>query len=166
MWLHCVPSPFSYERWKPRNGQLAKMRPFHQSKRSDKKRYAVEVRWVFFFFENLTYYFIPLGGRKYSHTNSYNSAMTFIAQDDHLTVGAWAACGLTGSTIITIASAFAISEERSKLQWGCPMTSQCKSSCLVIQLILSSKVSFWFTKRISLQQRNSRALTERNLRRA
>ena len=42
------------------------MRPFHQSKRSDNKRH-----------------------------NSYNSAMTVIAQDDHLTAGAWAACGLT-----------------------------------------------------------------------
>ena len=39
------------------------MRPFHQSKRSDNKRH-----------------------------NSYNSAMTVIAQDDHLTAGAWAAC--------------------------------------------------------------------------
>ena len=29
---------------KPRNGQLAKMGSFHQSKRSDNKRYAVEVR--------------------------------------------------------------------------------------------------------------------------
>ena len=28
--------------------QLAKMRPFHQSKRSDNKRYAVEVRWGIF----------------------------------------------------------------------------------------------------------------------
>ena len=28
----------------------------------------------------------------YSYTNSYNSAMTVIAQDDHLTAGAWAAC--------------------------------------------------------------------------
>ena len=27
-------------------------------------------------------------GRKYSLTNSYNSAMTVIAQDDHLTAGA------------------------------------------------------------------------------
>ena len=53
----------SCERWKRRNGQLAKMRPFHQSKRSDNKRH-----------------------------NSYNSAMTVIAQDDHLTAGAWAAC--------------------------------------------------------------------------
>ena len=35
-----------------------------------------------------------------------------------------------------------------------------KSSCLVIQLILSSKVRFWFVKGITLQQRNSRALTE------
>ena len=30
-------------------------------------------------------------GRKYFYTNSYNSAMTVIAQDDHLTAGAWAA---------------------------------------------------------------------------
>ena len=46
-----------------------------------------------FFIENLTHFFIPLSGRKYSHTNSYNSAMTVIAQDDHLTAGAWTACG-------------------------------------------------------------------------
>ena len=52
--------------------------------------------------------------------------------------------GLAGSTITTIASAFAISKERSNLQWNCPMTSQ----CIVIQLILSSKGSFWFTKGI------------------
>ena len=39
---------FSYERWKPRNGQLAKMRSFHQSKRSDNKKYGVEVRWGIF----------------------------------------------------------------------------------------------------------------------
>ena len=35
---------FTYVRSKPRNGQLAKMRSFHQSKRSDNKQYAVEVR--------------------------------------------------------------------------------------------------------------------------
>ena len=35
---------FSYVRWKPRNGRLAKMRSFHQSKQSDNKQYAVEVR--------------------------------------------------------------------------------------------------------------------------
>ena len=28
----------------------------------------------------------------YSHTNSYNDAMTLISQDDHLTAGTWAAC--------------------------------------------------------------------------
>ena len=28
----------------------------------------------------------------HSYTNSYNSAMTVIAQDNHLTAGAWAAC--------------------------------------------------------------------------
>ena len=36
---------FSYVRWKPRNEQLAQMGSFHQSKRSDNKQYAVEVRW-------------------------------------------------------------------------------------------------------------------------
>ena len=41
------------------------------------------------------YFFIPKSGRKYSHTNSYNSAMTFISQDDHLTAGAWAVCART-----------------------------------------------------------------------
>ena len=47
------------------------MRPFHQSKRSDNKRH-----------------------------NSYNSAMTVIAQDDHLTAGAWVACVLSGLNLI------------------------------------------------------------------
>ena len=51
---------------------------------------------VGYFFENLTYFFIPEGGRKYAHTNSYNSAMTVIAQDDHLTAGAWVACDKHG----------------------------------------------------------------------
>ena len=73
------------------------MRPFHQSKRPDNKRYAVEVRRGIFF-ENLTYYFISQGGRKYAHTNSYNSAMTVIAQDDHLTAAAWAACDRMSET--------------------------------------------------------------------
>ena len=45
---------FSYVRWKPWNVQLAKMRSFHQSKRSGNKQYAVEVRWDIFI-ENLTY---------------------------------------------------------------------------------------------------------------
>ena len=39
--------------------------------------------------------FIPEGGRKYAPTNSYNSAMTVIAQDDHVTAGAWAAYELS-----------------------------------------------------------------------
>ena len=34
------------------------------------------------------------------HTNSYNFAMTFILQDDHLTAGAWAACGITSAPLI------------------------------------------------------------------
>ena len=42
--MECSALGFSYVRWKPRNGQLAKMRSFHQSKRSDNKQYAVEVR--------------------------------------------------------------------------------------------------------------------------
>ena len=53
----------------------------------------LEVRWGIFF-ENLTYFFIPQSGRKYAHTNSFNSALTVIAQDDHLAAGAWAACDL------------------------------------------------------------------------
>ncbi|XP_066020921.1 uncharacterized protein [Pocillopora verrucosa] len=35
--------------------------------------------------------FDVIHGRKYSHTNSYNFAMTVVAQEDHLTAGAWAA---------------------------------------------------------------------------
>ena len=50
---------------------------------------------VSIFIENLTDFFIPKSGRKYSHTNSYNFAMTLISQDDHLTAGAWAACVMT-----------------------------------------------------------------------
>ena len=52
-----------------------------------------------YFFENLTYYFIPQSGCKYSHTNSYNSTMTVIAHDDHLTAGAWAACDYSKHTL-------------------------------------------------------------------
>ena len=46
----------------------------------------------YFYWEFDVFFLIPWSGRKYSHTNSYNSAMTVIAQDDHLTAGAWAAC--------------------------------------------------------------------------
>ena len=77
-----------------RNERLSKMGSFHQSKRSDNKWYAVEVRWSIFI-ENLTYFLIRWSGRKYSHTGSCNSAMTVIALDDHLTAGAWDACDWT-----------------------------------------------------------------------
>ena len=43
--MECSALGFSHVRWKPRNWQLAKMRSFHQRKRSDTKWYAVEVRW-------------------------------------------------------------------------------------------------------------------------
>ena len=56
--MECSALGFSYVRWKLRNGQLAKMRSFHQTKRSDNKWYAVEVRWGIFI-ESLTYCFIP-----------------------------------------------------------------------------------------------------------
>ena len=68
--MECSALGFSYVSWKPRNGQLAKLGSFHQSKRSHNKWYAVKVRWIIFI-ENLTYRFIPWSGRKYSHTNSY-----------------------------------------------------------------------------------------------
>ena len=35
---------------------------------------------------------IRTSGHKNPHTNSYNSAMSLISQDDHLTAGAWATC--------------------------------------------------------------------------
>ena len=47
--MECSALGFSYVRWKPRNEQLAQMGSFHQSKRSDNKQYAVEVRWGIFF---------------------------------------------------------------------------------------------------------------------
>ena len=56
--MECSALGFSYVRWKPRNGQLAKMGSFHESKQSDNKWYAVEVRWDILI-ENLTYCFIP-----------------------------------------------------------------------------------------------------------
>ena len=42
----------------------------------------------------MTVILLPQTDRKYSHTNSYNFAMTTITQDDHYTAGAWAACDL------------------------------------------------------------------------
>ena len=47
--MECSALRFSEVRWKPRNGHLAKMRSFYQSKRSDNKQYAVEVKWGVFF---------------------------------------------------------------------------------------------------------------------
>ena len=73
-----------------------KLLSFQHSKRSDNKRCTVKVRWGIFI-ENLTYFFIPKSGCKYSHTNSYNFAMTPISQDDHFTTRAWAACQFTCS---------------------------------------------------------------------
>ena len=46
------------------------------------------------FIGNLTVFFITERGRKYSHTNSHDFAMALILQDDDLTAGAWATCGL------------------------------------------------------------------------
>ena len=68
------------------------MGSFYDSKQSDNKWYAAQVRWGIFI-ESLTYFLLRLSSRKYTYPNSYNSAMTSIAQDDHLTAGAWAACG-------------------------------------------------------------------------
>ena len=42
----------------------------------------------------MTAFLLTTSDRKYSYTNSYNFATTVISQDDHLTAGAWAACGL------------------------------------------------------------------------
>ena len=67
------------------------MGSFRHSKRSDSKRCIAEVKCGIFI-ENLTVFFIPKSGLKYSHTNSYNHAMTLISQVDHLAAGAWAAC--------------------------------------------------------------------------
>ena len=51
-----------------------------------------EVRY--FFLRIRLYFLIPKRSRKYSLTNSYIFAMAlFFTQDDHLTAGAWAACG-------------------------------------------------------------------------
>ena len=67
------------------------MASFQHSKWSDSKQCTLEVRRGICI-KNLTQFFIPKSGRKYSHTNSYNFAMTLISQGDHLTAGAWAAC--------------------------------------------------------------------------
>ena len=67
------------------------MGSFRHSKRSVSKRCTAEVKCGIFI-ENLTVFFIPKSGLKYSHSNSYNHAMTLISQDDHLAARAWAAC--------------------------------------------------------------------------
>ena len=54
----CSALGFSYACRKPRNGQLAKMGSFHQSKQTDNKWYAAEVRWGILI-ENLTNILIP-----------------------------------------------------------------------------------------------------------
>ena len=46
------------------------------------------------FIGNLAVFFITERGRKYSHTNSHDFAMALVLQDDDLTAGAWAICGL------------------------------------------------------------------------
>ena len=74
------------------------MGSFQHSKRSDSKRCTVEVR-LGIFIENLTVFLIPKSGRKHSHTNSYNFAITPISQDDRLSAGAWATCGLISSRL-------------------------------------------------------------------
>ena len=67
------------------------MGSFQHSKRSDSKPYTWSRMW-YFYWEFGWFLFIPKGGRKHSHTNSYNFAMTLLSQDDHHTAGAWAAC--------------------------------------------------------------------------
>ena len=51
------------------------------------------------FIESLSYFVIPKSclpiQKRYSHSNSHMFAMTLIAQDVHLTAGAWAACDCT-----------------------------------------------------------------------
>ena len=88
--MECSALGFSYVRWKPRNKQLAKMRSFRLSKRSDNKQYAVEVRWGIFF---LRIWRIFLFLRTVVNIPLQN----LIAQDDHLTAGAWVACGNNNS---------------------------------------------------------------------
>ena len=51
--------------------------------------YGSKVRHFYWEFD---LFFIPKGGRKNSHTNSYNFDITLTSKDDHLT--AWTACDL------------------------------------------------------------------------
>ena len=55
------------------------MASFQHSKWSDSKQCTLEVRWAICI-ENLTQFFIPKSGRKYSHTNSYNFADSYFAR--------------------------------------------------------------------------------------
>ena len=75
------------------------MASFQQSKWSENKRCSAEVRRGIFS-ENLTVFLLSMNGRRYSQTYSYIFAMTPIIQVDHLTAGAWAACGLTRAKVI------------------------------------------------------------------
>ena len=69
-----------------------------ESKRSQNKQCTVKVRSGIFI-ESLSYFVIPKSclpiQKRYSHSNSHMFAMTLIAQDVHLTAGAWAACDCT-----------------------------------------------------------------------
>ena len=49
----------------------------------------MEVRYFYWEFDWI--FFFPKSGRKYSHTNSNDFALTLISLDDHVAAGAWAA---------------------------------------------------------------------------
>ena len=101
------------------------MRSFYQSKRSDNKQYAA---------------FIPKSGRKYSHTNSYNSAMTVIAQDDHLTAGAWAACARDRTEQANPEKYNRHTQQIKNLATQLAVEELLKSICLVQFINTSSKI--------------------------
>ena len=58
--------------------------------RQQAMHYEGKMRYLYWEFDCI--FFIPKRGHRYSHTNSYNFAMTLISQGDDITAEAWAAC--------------------------------------------------------------------------
>ena len=137
--MECSALGFSHVRWKPRNGQLAKMRSFYQSKRSDNKQYAVEVRWSVFFRRIFLFLRavvnIPI-------QTLIITTMTVIAQDDHLTAGAWTACARDRTEQANPEKYNRHTQQIKNLATQLAVEELLKSICLVQFINTSSKI--WF----------------------
>ena len=69
------------------------MASFQHNKWSDNKQCTIDVWWGIFI-ENMLYFYF-LGAVINIPMQTHNFTMTPILQDNHLTAGAWVACGAT-----------------------------------------------------------------------